>query len=139
MVGWEWLMPQRVALIVNMVCRHAMYYGRASETVEWFAKLGYTLPYRINAADFILDLSSADVSTDKRCTRGRYSCMLCRRRSLLTFSQPAVHKTLPVVIAPPYVRMSSLSSTLTATTISRCQPKLNVSVICFKLNLAQKV
>ena len=47
--------------------RHAMYYGRASETVEWFAKLGYTLPYRINVADFILDLASADVSTDKRC------------------------------------------------------------------------
>ena len=44
-----------------------MYYGRAAETVEWFAKLGYTLPYRVNTADFILDLSSADVSTEKRC------------------------------------------------------------------------
>ena len=51
-----------------------MYYGRASETVEWFAKLGYTLPYRINAADFILDLASADVSTEKRCTDGPCPC-----------------------------------------------------------------
>ena len=43
-----------------------MYYGRAAETVQWFAKLGYTLPYQVNTADFILDLSSADVSTEKR-------------------------------------------------------------------------
>lgn len=48
-------------------CRHALYYGRAAETVEWFAKLGYTLPYRVNTADFILDLASADVSSEKRC------------------------------------------------------------------------
>ncbi len=44
-----------------------MYYGRAAETVQWFTKLGYTLPYQVNTADFILDLSSADVSTEKRC------------------------------------------------------------------------
>ena len=44
-----------------------MYYGRASEAVDWFEKMGYQLPYRINTADFILDLASADVSTDKRC------------------------------------------------------------------------
>ena len=47
--------------------RHAIYYGNAAEAVDWFDKLGYRLPYRINAADFILDLASADVATDKRC------------------------------------------------------------------------
>ncbi|KAK9820397.1 hypothetical protein WJX72_009913 [[Myrmecia] bisecta] len=45
---------------------HVMYYGRGSQADDWFDKLGYTLPYRVNVADFILDLSSADVYTDKR-------------------------------------------------------------------------
>ena len=71
----------------RMVCRHAMYYGRASETVDWFAKLGYTLPYRINAADFILDLASADVSTDKRYA-GAFATSIMSCRCLLTCPQP---------------------------------------------------
>lgn len=45
---------------------HALYYGRGSLADEWFDKLGYTLPYRVNVADFILDLSSADVHTESR-------------------------------------------------------------------------
>lgn len=53
----------------NCVCvllrRHAIYYGDAQLATEWFHKLGYTLPYQINAADFILDLASGDVSTQK--------------------------------------------------------------------------
>ena len=43
-----------------------MYYGSAKHAVDWFGRLGYTLPYAINAADFILDLASSDVATDKR-------------------------------------------------------------------------
>lgn len=45
---------------------HALYYGRGSLADEWFDKLGYTLPYRVNVADFILDLSSADVYTESK-------------------------------------------------------------------------
>ncbi len=45
-----------------------MYYGSAKDAIDWFDRLGYTLPYGINAADFILDLSSSDVGTQKRCT-----------------------------------------------------------------------
>ncbi len=45
-----------------------MYYGSAKHAVDWFGRLGYTLPYGINAADFILDLASSDVATDKRHT-----------------------------------------------------------------------
>lgn len=45
---------------------HAMYYGRADQAIDWFGRMGYTMPYGINAADFILDLSSSDVSTAKR-------------------------------------------------------------------------
>ena len=43
-----------------------MYYGRGNLADEYFDKLGYTLPYRVNVADFILDLSSADVYTESR-------------------------------------------------------------------------
>ena len=44
-----------------------MYYGSAKDAIDWFDRLGYTLPYGINAADFILDLASSDVATEKRC------------------------------------------------------------------------
>lgn len=45
---------------------HALFYGRGDLADEYFDKLGYTLPYRVNVADFILDLSSADVYTESR-------------------------------------------------------------------------
>lgn len=48
-----------------MLHRHSIYYGDAQLATEWFHKLGYTIPYLINAADFILDLASGDVSTKK--------------------------------------------------------------------------
>ncbi len=41
---------------------HAMFYGNAQQAVEYFDRLGYTLPYRVSAADFILDLASGEVS-----------------------------------------------------------------------------
>ena len=47
-----------------------LYYGRASHTDRWFAQLGYRLPYRINVADFILDIASNDVSTSERYNPG---------------------------------------------------------------------
>lgn len=47
---------------------HVLYYGQASHTDHWFAALGYRLPYKINVADFILDISSSDVSTPERCS-----------------------------------------------------------------------
>eukprot|EP00887_Chlorella_sp_A99_P001388 scaffold8.g1388.t1 len=40
---------------------HAMFYGHAQQVDEWFSRLGFTLPYRVNVADFILDLASGDV------------------------------------------------------------------------------
>ena len=43
-----------------------MYYGCAQQAAEWFSQLGYTLPYRVSLADFILDLASGDVATDDR-------------------------------------------------------------------------
>lgn len=43
-----------------------LYYGRAASADEYFSALGFPLPYRINAADHILDLASADISTPAR-------------------------------------------------------------------------
>lgn len=51
-------------LLQNPLTGHCMYHGKAHHAVDWFDALGYTLPYRVNAADFILDLASADVSTE---------------------------------------------------------------------------
>lgn len=45
---------------------HALYYGRGDLADDFFDKLGYRLPYRVNVADFILDLASADVYTATR-------------------------------------------------------------------------
>lgn len=44
-----------------------MYYGKADHAVVWFGRLGYGLPYGVNAADFILDLASSDIANDERC------------------------------------------------------------------------
>eukprot|EP00891_Asterochloris_glomerata_P001808 jgi/Astpho2/1808/e_gw1.00037.4.1_t len=45
---------------------HALYYGKASYVDQWFDQLGYTLPYKVNVADFILDIASSDVYTEDR-------------------------------------------------------------------------
>ena len=46
---------------------HALYYDRAQLADAYFEHLGYQLPYRVNVADFILDLASGDVSASGRC------------------------------------------------------------------------
>ena len=43
---------------------HAIYYGTASLAVDWFHRLGFTLPYGVNAPDFLLDIASGDVTAD---------------------------------------------------------------------------
>ena len=45
---------------------HVLYYGQADLADKWFAQLGYPLPYKIALADWVLDLSSADVATSER-------------------------------------------------------------------------
>ena len=53
---------------VCFVQGHALYYGRAQLADDYFEKMGYPLPYRVNVADFILDLASGDVSIEGRCS-----------------------------------------------------------------------
>ncbi|EIE22543.1 hypothetical protein COCSUDRAFT_16269, partial [Coccomyxa subellipsoidea C-169] len=45
---------------------HAMYYaGNAGLAAEWFKTLGFTMPYGVNMADFILDVASGAVISPK--------------------------------------------------------------------------
>jgi hypothetical protein len=44
---------------------HAMYYGNAQQAVDYFERLGFCIPPRMNAADFILDLASGQVASGK--------------------------------------------------------------------------
>jgi len=39
-----------------VTCWHFIYYGDVQLATEWFHELGYTIPYLINAAGFILGL-----------------------------------------------------------------------------------
>ena len=58
---------------------HVMYYGNAQHAVDYFEKLGFDLPPRMNAADFILDLASGQVATkgksEKESTQYLVDCM----------------------------------------------------------------
>ena len=45
---------------------------------EWYSKLGYTMPYGVNMADFILDLASGVVTTTKLDgNESRLHCIAC--------------------------------------------------------------
>ncbi|KAL4542047.1 hypothetical protein Ndes2437B_g06366 [Nannochloris sp. 'desiccata'] len=45
---------------------HALYYGDAQQAVDYFERVGYPIPPRVNAADFILDLASGEISSKTR-------------------------------------------------------------------------
>lgn len=52
---------------------------------EWYSKLGYTMPYGVNMADFILDLASGVVTTKKLDgEESRVHCIACAERYLAT-------------------------------------------------------
>ena len=45
---------------------HILYYGSAPQAVDYFDQIGYPIPPRVNAADFLLDLASGEVSSKLR-------------------------------------------------------------------------
>lgn len=45
---------------------HVLYYGSADQAVDYFDCIGYPIPPRVNAADFLLDLASGEVSSKLR-------------------------------------------------------------------------
>lgn len=44
---------------------HVLYYGNAKDSVDYFERLSYSIPPLMNAADFILDLASNQVASEK--------------------------------------------------------------------------
>lgn len=59
---------------------------------DWFHRLGYTLPYGTNVADFILDLGSGTVPSAKRCVlkqQAGWTSTYCQEHNS-TYSQRAV-------------------------------------------------
>ena len=81
------------------VCRHSIYYGDAQLATEWFHKLGYTIPYLINAADFILDLASGDVSTNKITGAESRLHLISCAETFLSVS-PACHQLITLLFCP---------------------------------------
>jgi len=45
---------------------HALYYGDAQQAVDYFERVDYPIPPRVNAADFILDIASGEVPSKLR-------------------------------------------------------------------------
>ena len=60
---------------------HAIYYGRAQLAVDYFEKIGFQIPPRVNTADFILDLASGEVPSEEKAgeVRGKDG-ETCRRQ-----------------------------------------------------------
>ena len=55
--------------------------GRASLAADWFHRLGFSMPFGVNTADFILDLASGDVSTRKlKGQESRLHLIACAER-----------------------------------------------------------
>lgn len=99
---------------------HELYYGQAAAAADWFAGLGYPLPFGVSLADFILDLASADVATEHRwgrCLgrlagqsggwraswRGKRQCggaWRCSAGAHQAHANPGVHARLPAMSMP---------------------------------------
>ncbi|WPT14308.1 ABC transporter G family member 9 [Picochlorum sp. SENEW3] len=57
---------QQLDKLLLLSSGHTLYYGKAYEVVSYFDELSFEIPPLMNAADFILDLASAQVSSKGR-------------------------------------------------------------------------
>eukprot|EP00889_Picochlorum_renovo_P008693 jgi/Picre1/35723/NNA_003183.t1 len=57
---------QQLDKLLLLSSGHTLYYGKAYEVVSYFDKLSFEIPPLMNAADFILDLASAQISSKGR-------------------------------------------------------------------------
>ena len=55
---------QQLDDLILMSDGHVMYSGKGSEVSRWFGYLGCKLPYGVNVADYVLDLSSGVFEND---------------------------------------------------------------------------
>merc|ERR1711907_249651 len=70
---------------------HLLYFGDASDAADYFATIGYTMPYGMNPADYFLDVASGWSGEKKDCEK-------------VDFDDPALEALLGAIEKKPYVR-----------------------------------
>ncbi|KAK9826122.1 hypothetical protein WJX81_005488 [Elliptochloris bilobata] len=68
---------QRLDKLLLLSEGHTMYYGAATMAADWFHALGFTMPYGVNVADFILDLASGAVTSAKLDEASARAHLIC--------------------------------------------------------------
>merc|ERR1712072_1135968 len=69
---------------------HLLYYGAASQATDYFATIGYTMPYGMNPADYFLDIASGWSGEAKDCGE-------------LSVGDPELKSLLSAIEKKPYV------------------------------------
>jgi len=72
---------------------HLLYYGAASQATDYFATIGYTMPYGMNPADYFLDIASGWSGEAKDCGE-------------LSVGDPELKSLLSAIEKKPYVTES---------------------------------
>merc|ERR1711959_792966 len=73
---------------------HLLYFGDASDAADYFASIGYTMPYGMNPADYFLDVASGWSGETKDCEK-------------VDFDDPALEALLGAIEKKPYTRRVS--------------------------------
>merc|ERR1711907_120278 len=73
---------------------HLLFYGDASAATDYFATIGYTMPYGMNPADYFLDVASGWSGETKDCEK-------------VDFDDPALEALLGAIEKKPYTRRVS--------------------------------
>ena len=78
---------------------HLLYYGDASDAADYFASIGYTMPYGMNPADYFLDVASGWTEESKDCEE--------KLEALLESTDPELKALLGAIERKPYDRKTS--------------------------------
>merc|ERR1719398_8355 len=70
---------------------HLLFFGDASDAADYFATIGYTMPYGMNPADYFLDVASGWSGETKDCEK-------------VDFDDPKLEALLGAIEKKPYVR-----------------------------------
>ena len=73
---------------------HLLFYGDASAATDYFATIGYTMPYGMNPADYFLDVASGWSGEAKDCDK-------------LTVGDPQLKALLGAIAAKPFERFKT--------------------------------
>merc|ERR1719331_2622492 len=88
---------------------HLLYFGDASDAADYFATIGYTMPYGMNPADYFLDVASGWSGETKDCEK-------------VDFDDPKLETLLGAIEKKPYTRRVSRDY-LNASIRSEASPK----------------